>query len=219
MKTEFWIEKWQNQQTGFHKDFTHPLLIDYIDKLNMRKGDTIFVPLCGKTLDMLWLNSQGYKVIGVEVSDVAVEQFFSENDLGFAKSQDDKFTIYRFENITIYQGDFFDLDASYTKNVKAVYDRAALIALPDGLIEKYVDTMLDLLPSKTKELLITLELQRTTTNKLGPPFSVSDKKVTTLYKDYSFVNLLQVEDIIDREKSFQQLGCQYVYERIYLIEK
>lgn len=217
MKKEFWIEKWQNKQTGFHKEFVHPLLVKYIDYLQIKKGDTIFVPLCGKTLDMLWLHEQGYQVIGVELSDLAIEQFFAENKLQAEIFQEADFKIFKHKNITIYQGDFFALTDKHLKKVKALYDRAALIALPDGLIERYVNKNFATLPQGTKELLITLELQRTTTDKLGPPFSVSDKKVSHLFSQYSSIQLLQEEDIIEREKGFQQLGCEYCYERVYLI--
>jgi thiopurine S-methyltransferase len=218
MKKEFWIEKWQNNQTGFHKEEVHVLLVDYIDKLNLKKGDTVFVPLCGKSFDMLWLNSLGFNVIAVELSELAVEQFFNENHLKMKKTTDEKFTVYRFENITIYQGDFFDLSKSHCEKVNAIYDRAALIALPDGLIEKYVDRMHEIMPDHIYELLITLELQRTASDSLGPPFSVTNDKVNSLFHAYSSIKLLQEQDIIEREKGFQKQGCHYVYERVYLIE-
>ncbi len=217
MKKEFWIEKWQNKQTGFHKEFTHPLLMEYISYLKINIGDTLFVPLCGKTVDMVWLNSQGYKVLGNELSQLAVEQFFTENNLAYEKHNDGVFNVYIFENITIYQGDFFDLTTEYTKNIAAVYDRAALIALPEGLIDKYVDHMSHLVPENTVELLITLELQRAT-SALGPPFSVSDSKVKGLFLGHASIEMLQVEDIIQREAGFQKQGCEYVYERVYLIK-
>ena len=219
MKKEFWLNKWENNQTGFHKESTHCLLIDYLEKLNLTKGDTIFVPLCGKSIDMLWLNSQGYNVVGVELSQIAVEQFFSENKITYELAKDDLFTIYTHENITIYHGDFFDLTSINLQDVKAVYDRAALIALPSDLIEKYTGKMYKLVPKLTKYLLITLELQRTTTDALGPPFSVSDKRVHDLFNQYQSISMLQEEDIIKREQGFQKLGCAYVYERVYLIIK
>lgn len=219
MKNEFWIHKWQNNQTGFHKSEVHPLLIEYIDKLNISKGDTVFVPLCGKSLDLLWLNSQGFKVVGIELSELAIEQLFSENNLTYNKSKQGVFNVYTFENIKIYQGDFFEFCQEFTKDVKAVYDRAALIALPDGLVEKYVDKMYKLLPQASKIILVTLELIRTATDALGPPFSFSDEKTRGLFGQYCSVELLQTENIIKRESGFQKLGCEYVYERVYLIEK
>ena len=218
MKKEFWLEKWQNKKTGFHKDVTHPLLIEYIDKLQLKKGDTVFVPLCGKSLDMLWLNSQGYKVIGIELSELAVEQFFVENDLSYIKSTNALFDIYSYENITIYRGDFFDMTKEHCQNVSAVYDRAALIALPEGLVEKYVDKITEIIPEESPDLLITLELVRTT-DSLGPPFTTKDKDVRRLFDSYTEVDLLQEVDIIEREAHFKAQGCEYVYERVYLITR
>ena len=206
MKNEFWIEKWEQNQTGFHKHEVHPLLVKYSEKLQLKVGDTVFVPLCGKTLDMLWLHGQGFIVIGVQLSKLAVIQFFEENKLAFEKSFDGRFHIYTHKNIHIYQGDFFDLTHEDCKAVNAVYDRAALIALPDGLVQKYVQKMQTIIPKAARELLITLELQRTTTDALGPPFSVPDDKVRTLFADYASI------------PGFQNLGCAYVYERVYLIE-
>jgi thiopurine S-methyltransferase len=217
MKKEFWLEKWQNQQTGFHRLDTHPLLIKYIDKLELNRGDTVFVPLSGKSVDMLWLHESGYNVIAVELSELAVVQFFEENELLYAKANDGVFNVYTYKNITIYQGDFFDLTKKHLKNVKAVYDRAALIALPTGLVEKYVAHMYQITAAVVKTLLITLELQRSN-GSLGPPFSISENRVATLYNGFKTVQLLQVEDIIEREQGFQKQGCQFVYERVYLLE-
>lgn len=217
MKKEFWLEKWQNNQTGFHKEFTHPLLVEYIEKLNLSHGDTIFVPLCGKTIDMLWLNQQGFHVIGIELSPLAVKQFFAENELEFSKQKEENFVVYRYENITIYQGDFFEMSKDLLINVKAVYDRAALIALPDDLVGKYVDKMKELIAPHAKELLITLEFVKKL-GPLGPPFTTSDAKVKKLMENYHSVELLQEVDIISREAKFKELGCEYVYERVYLVE-
>ena len=217
MKKEFWLEKWQNNQTGFHKEFTHPLLVEYIEKLNLSQGDTIFVPLCGKTVDMLWLNQQGFHVIGVELSQLAVEQFFAENDLEFVKTQEGEFAVYRHENIAVYQGDFFALSTLHLKGVKSVYDRAALIALPDDLVDKYVEKMQKIIPENSKELLITLEFIKKL-GPLGPPFTTPDDTVKKLFATYQSVELLQEVDIISREAKFKELGCDYVYERIYLIK-
>ncbi len=217
MKKEFWLEKWQNNQTGFHKDFTHPLLMEYINRLAMKKGDSIFVPLCGKTVDMLWLNQQGFHVIGVELSQLAVEQFFAENDLEFVKAQEGEFAVYRYENITIYQGDFFALSTQHLKGVKSVYDRAALIALPDDLVAQYVEKMREIIPSDAVELLITLEFIKKL-GPLGPPFTTPDDKVKKLFSAYQSVELLQEINIISREPKFKELGCDYVYERVYLVE-
>lgn len=217
MKKEFWIEKWQNKQIGFHKDFTHPLLIQYLQLLKLSKGDTVFVPLCGKSIDMLWLNDQGYQVIGVELSELAIEEFIDENKLKATQDREGGFKIYHFENITIYQGDFFAMNKEIMSSVNAVYDRAALIALPDDLVKKYSTKMLEIIPKSAKQLLITLEMNRKT-GSLGPPFSTSSEKVKRLYGASKSIQLVQEVDIIEREEHFQKQGCEFVYERVYLIE-
>ena len=217
MKKEFWIEKWQNKQTGFHKDFTHPLLIKYITETGIKQGDTVFVPLCGKSLDMLWLNNQGYKVIGIEVSELAIQQFFAENNLHAVRSTIDKFDVYQFENITLYCGDFFNLTKKHALDINAIYDRAAFIALPEELVGKYVDKMFDIVPAGAKHLLITLEFVKNS-GPIGPPFNSPQEKVDLLYSQFSSIKLLQEEDIIAREHKFKEQGCDYVFERVYLIE-
>ena len=216
MKQDFWIEKWQNKQTGFHKSFVHPLLQQFCNKLSLKKSDEIFVPLCGKSLDMIWLHEQGYKVIGVELSQLAVEQFFLENKLDFERHDSGEFSVYTHKNISIYQGDFFKLKPSFLKNCHAIYDRAALIALPDEMVENYVKKLQEIIPENSKELLITLEFIKTT-GPLGPPFSTPDAKVKKLFNNNHSMKLLYEEDIISREQRFAEMGCEYLWERVYLL--
>ncbi|MFK8013027.1 MAG: thiopurine S-methyltransferase [Marinicellaceae bacterium] len=216
MKKEFWIEKWQNNQTGFHKSFVHPLLMEYIGELSLKPGDTIFVPLCGKSMDMIWLAEQGYHVIGIELSELAVEQFFTENNLQYDKKIEEPFVVYHCQSITIYLGDFFNLSKTHTAHVNAIYDRAALIALPEDLVEKYAKKMCSIIQQDVKQLLITLEFIKTS-GPIGPPFTTSDDKVRALYNNNNAIELLQKVDIIAREEKFKQQGCRYLYERVYLI--
>ena len=218
MKKEFWLEKWQNKKIGFHKDTTHPLLVKYIDELKIKTGEAVFVPLCGKSIDMLWLNSQGYKVVGIELSELAIKQFFTENNLSYKKVNKGSFSLYTYENITIYQGDFFEMRKDYCTHIRAVYDRAALIALPDELVEKYVEKMREIIPENSSELLITLEFIRTT-GSLGPPFTTPNDKVNHLFAKFASIRLLQELDIVEREDGFKAQGCDYVYERVYLITR
>ncbi len=216
MQQDFWLEKWQNNQTGFHKEFTHPLLKKFITKLNIAKGDSIFVPLCGKTLDMIWLHEQGYKVLAVELSQLAVEQFFAENNLPYTLQKTKHFNVYCYENISIYQGDFFLLPQDVVKNCHAIYDRAALIALPDDMVVDYADKLHELFPSNCQSLLITLEFKKKT-GPLGPPFSTSNAKVNRLFAKNTQCSQLYEEDIIAREARFAEQGCQYLIERVYLL--
>ena len=217
MQKDFWLEKWQNNQTGFHKSSVHPLLIKYLNSLSLEKGDTVFVPLCGKSIDMLWLNDLGYKVIGVELSELAVEQLFAENQINFTKIFEEKFVHYEYQNIRIYQGDFFNLNHDMLENTKAVYDRAAFIALPDDIAKRYTKKMYELFNENVKTLLITLEFEKKR-GPTGPPFSTTIEKVNQFYKDYFNIRLLEEIDIINEEPKFQEQGCDFLLERCYLLE-
>lgn len=137
MDRDYWLERWKKNEIGFHRSEINPYLVTYFRELNLRPGDHIFVPLCGKSLDMLWLLQQGYKVTGVELSTIACQNFFTENNLTYKLHKVDNFQQY-FHNdqLQILCGDFFDLEPEKLM-VNAIYDRAALIALPPSLRERY----------------------------------------------------------------------------------
>ena len=78
MDANFWHQRWERNETAFHQREANPLLVKYFDALSLSKGSRVFLPLCGKTLDIHWLLSNGYRVAGSELSDVAVKQLFSE---------------------------------------------------------------------------------------------------------------------------------------------
>jgi thiopurine S-methyltransferase len=124
-----WINRWENNQIGWHKSDFNSRLIEFLPNLNLQKGSEIFVPLCGKSLDMVYLLNQGFKVIGVELSKIAIIDFFAENNIEFEIQKNADFNIYKSANITIYQGDIFNLKKEYLQDISAIYDRASLVAL------------------------------------------------------------------------------------------
>ena len=166
---------------------------------------------------MLWLNNLGFKVVGVEFSELAVEQFFAENQLTFTKTSEEKFIRYDYQNIRIYQGDFFNLNAEMIKDTKAVYDRAAFIALPDDIAKKYTKKMYELFNESVKTLLITLEFEKKR-GPIGPPFSTTIDKVNHFYQDYFKINLLEEIDIIEDEPKFREQGCDFLVERCFILQ-
>ena len=124
-----WISRWEGNRIGWHAEQVNRHLVQYYDRFDLSGEDSIFVPLCGKSNDMRFLLENNLKVIGVEMSNIAIEQFFSENHLDFIVSDVDKFTLYEGARIKLYCGDFFDLKVKHLENVRAIYDRASLIAL------------------------------------------------------------------------------------------
>jgi len=213
MNRDFWQTRWDEGRIGFHQDEINPYLQRFWSTLNIAPGALVFVPLCGKSRDMLWLRDQGYAVIGVEIVPNAVEAFFAENDLRATHSQHGTFTRWESEGITIYQGDFFDLTAAELAGVDAVYDRASLIALPPSLRQRYVVHLRAILPSKMNVLLVTMDYPQAEMD--GPPFAVTEEEVSTLHQGYFNIEQVYDEDILAANPRFQHLTR--LRERVYLL--
>lgn len=179
MNKDFWQERWQTHQLGWHRDDVNPLLIAHWPSLETAAGSRVFVPLCGKTLDMGYLVAEGYEVLGCELSSIAVDEFFTEAGVVYESAQEGRFIRHRGGSITILEGDVFDLDASLLNDVSAVYDRGALIALPPDMRRRYAELLLRALPQSARMLLLTLEYDQSRIG--GPPFSVPDKEVREMY--------------------------------------
>ena len=216
MESDFWHKRWKEERIGFHRDATNPQLEKFFPTLALPEGAGIFVPLCGKTLDMHYLQKQGHPVVGVELSELAARQFFEESGLTYEKSQVGKLSLFQSEGISFYAGDFFDLEAEQLKGVRAVYDRAALIALPPEMREKYVQRLKTLLTSESKMLLLTLEYDQSITN--GPPFSITDKMVRDFYAGSGSIEELNRREIIEEEDRFKEAGLTSLIEAVYKIQ-
>ncbi|MEE4246719.1 MAG: thiopurine S-methyltransferase [Kangiellaceae bacterium] len=215
MDPSFWHERWNNEQIGFHLDYVHPLLKRYIGRLGQQASDNVFVPLCGKSNDLAFLNQYFNKVIGVELSEKAITDFAKEHSLKFEKSRSDQFVYYINEDFEFYVGDYFAIGLSDLRNAQFVYDRASLIALPKELRLKYSAHMLSLLEKGAKILLITLSYSQN--EMTGPPFSVSEEEVRVLYRNASDIDKLQCNSIIDKEPHFKSKGLSDLVESAYLI--
>ncbi len=179
MEHDFWHKRWAEQRIGFHQESVNKFLETHYSALNLAPGAQVFVPLCGKSSDMLWLREQACHVLGVELSDTACEAFFAENGGAVEKVLVDGFYQREKDEIVLLCGDFFKLSADKLGSVGAVYDRAALIALPEELRRKYAKKMIECLPKGVKVLLVTLEFE----GEAGPPFSVSADEVRALFSD------------------------------------
>ena len=148
MNIDFWEQRWQENQIGFHLDQVNPNLVRHWQVLGIPQNGTVFVPLCGKSLDLVWLREQGYRVLGVECSQLAVESFFREQQLAFEIKQHSFYRIYTSDSITLFNGDFFQLDKALLAEVDLVYDRASLVALPPEMRQQYAMKLQTILPAK-----------------------------------------------------------------------
>lgn len=176
---EAWLSRWRQGRIGFHREWPHPALIEYWPSLAIVPGTKVLVPLCGKSLDMRWLSSRGYPVLGVELSLEAIDQFARQADAETLRYRQDGFEVYRQGNIELWGGDFFHFHIQQAADVEAFYDRAALIALPEAARHRYAFHLAQLLPPGAKGLLISLI--RPSDDEGGPPYSVSAGEVDWLF--------------------------------------
>ncbi len=190
LEKEFWIKAWTEGRTAFHQREYHAKLTTYFPQLQPTAGQSVLVPLCGKSLDMLWLLSQGLRVHGVELHQEAVEAFFTENRIApVEKAQNGAFTDYAHDTLRISCGDFFQLDASARYDF--VYDRAALVALPFEMRKDYARVITRSLPAGGKYLLVVYEYDQAKME--GPPFSVSSSEIHDLYAANFSIRLMEEE--------------------------
>lgn len=216
MKLEFWNERWKMNQIGFHQLQENQYLLDHWKEI-ASDNSTVFVPLCGKSRDLIWLMKQGHNVIGVECSQLAVESFFSENNLDYEIHTEGVFSIYRSTKISIFLGDFFDIQSHNLADVRYVYDRASLVALPDDMRLNYVNKLSQLTQSGCSVLLVTLEYDQHLMS--GPPFSISSHELNRLYSDAFNISEIYRHDIIQSDNHFRNKGLDALYESCFCLTK
>lgn len=214
MQHAFWLERWQQNQIGFHNADINQHLQQNWSSLELPSNCEVFVPLCGKTKDLLWLRQQGHYVIAVELSLIAVEAFFTENKLPVKKTQVGEFKLFETDGIQIYCGDFFKLSSDILRGVQAVYDRAALVALPIEMRVQYAAKMQDLLFGSSQILLVAFDYPQHEMQ--GPPFSVDNTEIISLFGCCN-VKHLYSEDISDKEPHFKTKGLSLIHEEVYVL--
>jgi thiopurine S-methyltransferase len=217
MQASFWIELWMKSETGFHQSDIDINLQQFWSCVALEPGQTAFVPLCGKSLDMLWLAGQGHRVIGVELSALACEAFFAENKLMPTRSCEGAFEVWSADEIRILRGDFFDLRREQLADCGGVYDRASLIALPPEMRERYVRHLTSILPAAAEMLLLTMEFDQA--QRPGPPFAVTEAEVRSLYEPVFNVKRLHAQDIFSPQSHLARQGLTWLEEKVYRIAR
>lgn len=217
MQPEFWQQRWREGRIGFHQDKPTPLMLKHWPALGVAPGARVFVPLAGKSLDLAWFASQGYRVLGVELSQLAVEQFFAEHGLEPTRRTSRYGIHYEAGGIELILGDAFGLDAQVLADCGAVYDRAALIALPPELRSRYIGELYPRLPRGCQGLLITLEYPQD--EKQGPPFSVAEAEVLAGYAPDWDVKVLERRDILAQQPNFVAEGVSALDTVVYRLRR
>ena len=210
-----WESRWQEDRIGFHLKEVNPYLIKFSDQLLFQNPDRVFVPLCGKTLDLCWLTKKTKKVIGIELVKKPVQEFFAENNIAYLVQQEETFQKFTSKFIDIYLGDFFELKPEDTTPFKAIYDRASIIALEELDRRKYVNHLIPFLDPVGRILLITLEYNQN--HMEGPPYSVPREEIESLFSPWASLKLLETCDVLDDR--FRKKGLTQLLEHVFLIEK
>jgi len=192
MDASFWHQRWKENNIAFHEGAANPLLVEYFQELSLPKGRRVFLPLCGKTRDLSWLLSRGYRVAGAELSDLAIEQLFTELGVEPMISKDGVLVRYSAINIDIFVGDIFHLSGGELGPVDAIYDRAALVALPREMRSRYARHLTEI-SKAAPQLLICFEYDQNSME--GPPFSVNEKEVSQYYGDIYDLNIVASTDV------------------------
>ena len=222
MDAEFWLGRWREGRIGWHHDKPMPLLLEHWPTLEVPRDTRVLVPLCGKSRDMLWLAQQGLRVLGVELSGIAIESFLTENKLHARRHAASDGKHYEVTNapdgdIEIINGDVFDIDRATLSSCGACYDRASLIAMPAPVRDRYAREVYGGLPGDCRGLLITLAYPPDEME--GPPFSVDEGEVQRLFAASWDIERFEHRDILGSQPHFSEQGVTALHTSVYRLDK
>lgn len=215
MQSEFWHNCWQQQRIGFHQSEIHPLMPVVLSQLQWDQSKVIFAPLCGKSLDLWWLSQWG-KVVGAELSELACQQFYQEQEQPYSVATQGDFQLFSHQSVAIWQGDYFALQSGQLTQVGLIYDRAALIALPAQMRIDYVQQLKRLCKGPVSLLLISLEYPQHEMS--GPPFSVSEQEIRGLFDFATSMQLVAIRNLTGRPFAQRQFNLSHLIEKAFLLQ-
>ena len=210
MTENYWLERWRDGRTGFHLADVNPRLVEHSAVLS--EATRVLVPLCGKSVDLEWLVTNGYEVVGVELVELAAQAFFAERGLAPTRREQGSFVVYEHGNLAIWVGDFFATTGEQLGMFDAVYDRAAMIALPAELRKRYASHLQTLLTAKAKLLLVTLHFDVPG----GPPFSVPPEEVSEAFAGAEVRLLASLDSSADPPSAVDR-GASFEHENVYAV--
>lgn len=215
MNISYWKNRWEKGNTGWHMDQVYPLLPKLWPQLNLSTNAKVLVPLCGKSVDLLWLQ-ENFHVIGIEVSAKAIKEFERNSSLPFTCTNRKGHTVFEANSIEIWKDDFLNISPNTIGKVDAIYDKAALIALPPEVRKKYIPHLQSFCNLHTKILLQAFEYEQEEMQ--GPPFSVSQKELSTCFSSDFEIKLLYEKSKLDEFEKFKERGItSYFIEKVYQI--
>lgn len=215
---QFWLDLWHEGRTSFHKEEVNPDLLAYWSSMNLPLKSTVLVPLCGKSLDVFWLYQQGFNVIGIELSEQAVQQFADEHQIQFQQETIGAMKRFFTDRIQLWVADIFVLESPLISSVDAIYDRAALIALPPQLRSIYVARCLNWLKPEGRILLKTMYYDQEMME--GPPYSVSDEEIYGLYNGCSEIHCVKkITEAVETKNHLYERGLSAATNSVWCMKK
>lgn len=211
-----WLQRWKDQNIGWHHVEFNQHLLNHWHSLRTPQGSLVLAPLCGKSRDMLWLAKQGYRIRGIELSPLAVESFFQEQSLQPEVTRVAGFDCWRKGPYELCCGDIFDLAQLEIGDADAVYDRASLIALNPQQRAHYAEMLCGLLPKPCRMLLVAMDYPQEEMH--GPPYSVGEAEVRSLFEPRFQVRLLHTLDLLKEGKRYGDKGVSRMREQVYLLK-
>lgn len=212
MEAQFWFDSWEQggSKTSFHRPDLHPYVTEYCTP-EFLAGKRILIPLCGKTNEIAWFQQYADHVIGVELVQTAIQQYFDEHPQAYTKDGNR----YEAERLTIINDDLFSLTVEDVGYIDFVYDRASLIAFPLDMRMEYLSKMDALTPIGCQTMLITLEyfplLQE-------PPFSVDFEAVQNYYEENHQIEHF-AKPVREGHGMQRKFNLEYVIEHGFMLTK
>lgn len=217
MESSFWHGRWAEGDIRFHQTNGHDMLPRHWPACDVTSGGNVLVPLAGKSRDMVWLADAGYSVTGVELSEIAIEDFFADVHLVPELQNSRAFTIYSAESYTLMRGNIFDLSRSVLPPIAGVYDRASLVALTEDQRARYAEILPGLIDEGTPMLVISLDYPRGEMN--GPPFAVNEDEVNELFAQDFDIKILERRDGLKASPNLAERGLTRLEETAYLLTR
>ncbi|MBA1148183.1 thiopurine S-methyltransferase [Ectothiorhodospiraceae bacterium WFHF3C12] len=213
MDADFWNERWEKGETGWHEGRPNPYLVQHWERLALPPGSTVLVPLCGKSVDLLWLRERGAHAVGVELSGIAVRDFAEESGLTLNARRDGALTRHFTGGLELWEGDIFDLSPGQLPAIDAVFDRAALMALPSRMRGPYARQLQRLAPAARAMLIVTTYSPQASDER--PPFSVDADEIRAHFGETYRVEVLETKDILADFPALQRRGFRSLTETAY----
>lgn len=219
MDRQFWLDRWTNQQIGFHLTEVNPLLSRYYAQLQLRPKASVFVPLCGKSLDIHWLLTQGHRVIGIDLSEIAIVALLDHLGVDYRRQSLEDLIHFQAPQLDLFVGDLFALKPQHLAHMQieidAIYDRAALVALPEQLRPRYVEHLITL-GANCPQLLINYDYPQA--YMAGPPFAVADAEIQQRYQPHYRSIRLLAQQLVQQQALAQRIPDHPIFEKIWLID-